>query len=50
MGLSFQTLGLFLDNLGLGYEGRYPGRLWVPERFENAFRADFGSETVGKCM
>ena len=32
MGLSFRTLGLFLDNLGLGCEGRQGGRLWVPER------------------
>ena len=50
MGLSFRTLGLFLDSSGLGCEGRYPGRLWVLERLENAFRADFGSETAGKCM
>ena len=50
MGLSFQTLGLFLDSSGLGYEGRYPDRLWVPKRLENAFWADFGSKTVGKCM
>ena len=50
MGLSFQTLRLFLDNSGLACEGRYLGQLWVPERLENKFRVGFGSETVGKCM
>ena len=50
MGLSFRTLGLFLDSSGLGCEGRYSGWLWVPERLENAFRAGFGSGTTGKCM
>ena len=50
MGLSFQTLGLFLDSSGLGCEGWYPGRLWVLKRLENAFWADFGSKTVRKCM
>ena len=50
MGLSFQTLGLFLNCLGLGCEGRYPGLLWVLERLENAFQAGFGSGTAGKCM
>ena len=50
MGLSFWTLGLFLDSSGLGCEGWYPGQLWVPERLENAFRAGFGFGTAGKCM
>ena len=50
MGLGFRTLRLFLDSLGLGFEGRYPGRLWVPERLENAFRANFGFKTTGKCI
>ena len=50
MGLSFRTLGLFLDSSGLGCEGRYSGWLWVSEWLENAFRAGFGSETAGKCM
>ena len=50
MGLSFRTLGLFLDCSGLGCEGRYPGRLWVPERLENLFRTGFCSGTAGKCM
>ena len=50
MGLSFRTLGLVLDSSGLGCEGRYLGRLWVPELLENAFRACFGSRTVEKCM
>ena len=49
-GLSFQALGLFLDSSGLGCEGRYSGRLWVPKRLENAFRAGFGSEIARKCM
>ena len=50
MGLSFRTLGLFLDSSELGCEGRYSGWLWVPKRLENAFRAGFGSGTAGKCM
>ena len=50
MGLSFRTLGLFLDSLGLGCESQYPCRLWVSEWLENAFLAGFGSGTVGKCM
>ena len=50
MGLSFRTLGLFLDSLELGCEGRYPDRLWVPEWLENAFQANFGFGTYGKCM
>ena len=50
MGLSFRTLGLFLDSLGLGCEGLYPGRLWVPKWLENAFQAGFGSSIAGKCM
>ena len=50
MGLSFQTLGLFLDSSRLGCEGRYPSWLWVPERLENAFRVGFGSGTARKCM
>ena len=50
MGLSFWTLGLFLDSSELCCEGRYLGRLWVPERLENAFRDGFVFETVGKCM
>ena len=43
-------MGLFLDNSGLGCEGRYPGRLSVPKWLKNAFRAGFGSGTIGKCM
>ena len=50
MGLSFRTLGLFLDSSGLGCEGRYLGRLWVSKRIENAFRAGFGSRIIGKCI
>ena len=50
MGLSFRTLGLFLDSSGLGCEGRYPGQLWVREQLENSFRAGFCSGTAGKCM
>ena len=50
MRLSFWTLGLFLDSLGLSYEGRYPSQLWVPKQLENAFWASFGSRTTGKCM
>ena len=50
MGLSFRTLGLFLDSSRLGCEGRYLGQLWVPERLENAFWDCFGSRTAGKCM
>ena len=50
MGLGFQTLGLFLDSLGLGCEGRYPGPLWVPERLENTFWAAFGFGTTGQCI
>ena len=50
MRLSFRTLGLFFDSLGLSCKDRYSGRLWVPKRLKNAFRASFGSETVGKCM
>ena len=50
MGLSFRTLGLFLDSSGLGCEGRYSSRLWVLKRLENAFWAGFSSETAGKCM
>ena len=50
MRLSFQILGLFLDNSGLSCEGRYLGRLWVLKRLENAFQADFGSGTTEKCM
>ena len=47
---TFRTSRLFLDSSKLGCEGRYPGRLWVPKRLENAFRAGFGSGTTGKCM
>ena len=50
MGLSFQKLGLFLDSLRLGCEGRYPCRLWVPEQLEKSFRPGFGSRIAGKCM
>ena len=50
MGLSFQTLGLFLDCSRLSCEGQYPGRLCVPKRLKNAFWASFGSKTAGKCM
>ena len=50
MGLSFQTLGLFLDSLRPGCEGRYLGRLWVPKRLENAFQAGFGSGNARKWM
>ena len=50
MGLSFQTFGLFLESSGLGCEGRYLGRLWVPERLEKAFQSGFGSRTTRKCM
>ena len=50
MGLGFQTLGLFFDSSGLGCEGRYPGRLCVLERLENAFQVGFDYGTAGKCM
>ena len=50
MGLGFRTLRLFLDSLGLGFEGRYPGRLWVLEWLENTFRASFSFGTTGKCI
>ena len=50
MGVSFRTLGLFLDSSRLGCEGRYSGLLWVLKQLKNAFRADFGSKTTGKCM
>ena len=50
MGLSFRTLGLFLDSSGLSCEGQYLGRLWVLERLEKAFRVGFGSGTARKCM
>ena len=50
MGMSFQTLGLFLDSSRLDCEGRYPGQLWVLKQLENAFRVGFGSKTVRKCM
>ena len=50
MGMSFQTLELFLDNSGLGCEGQYPSRLWVPKRLENAFLGGFGSGTTEKYM
>ena len=49
-GTEFRTLRLFLDSSGLGCECCYPGRLWVPEWLENAFRASFGSGTAEKCM
>ena len=50
MGMSFRTLGLFLDSSRLGCEGRYLGRLWVLKQLKNAFRVGFGSKTVRKCM
>ena len=50
MGLSFRTLGLVLDISGLGCAGQYLGRLWVPERLENAFWVGFGPGTARKCM